>query len=322
MRAAVQRDPALPGLLVERAAARIAAGELADAAGDLESAADLDREARLPLDESRVRQALSTVLRSLGRFADAEVHVRRARELAPAKTPFAVSAATELGEVLLLTGRPRDAVAAYREALHHGAAIGMIAVAQAALHRRIAVACSLAGDHADAALAAEEAAELYAKAGQTAAATRSRIEEATALVEAGLSSQATRAIADARAAAPEDHGAQAELDLLESARAVIERDPSRALALAIRARQHALEGNALLPYVAAALAIAELHDRGNDRLAAYASLAVGWVTAGDKIGNDLAGGFFRAPLEALRARWGQAEFDAVKADYYARRQRS
>jgi tetratricopeptide (TPR) repeat protein len=322
MRAAVQRDPALPGLLVERAAERIAAGELADAAADLQSAADLDRDARLPLDESRVRQALSTVQRSLGMFEEAELNVRRARELAPDKTPFAVSAATELGEVLLLSGRPRQAVGAYRDALSHGASIGIIPVAQAALYRRIAIAFALAGDHADAAIAAEQAADLYARAGYAGAATRSRIEEATALVEAGLASAATRAIADARAAAPSDHGAQAELDLLESARAVIDRDYARARSLAVRARQQALDGNALLPYVAAALAIAELDDRAGDRLGAYASLAVGWVTAGDKIGNDLAGSIFRAPLEALRTRWGQAEFDAVKADYYARRQRS
>jgi tetratricopeptide (TPR) repeat protein len=322
MRAAVQRDPELPGLLVERAADRIAAGELAEAAADLQSAADLDRDARLTLDESRVRQALSTVQRSLGMFEEAELNARRAGDLAPAKTPFAVAAATELGEVLLLSGRPREAVACYREALRHGASIGIIPVAQAALHRRITIAYALAGDHADAALAAEEAAALYAQAGHATAATRSRIEEATSLVEAGLASAATRAIADARAAAPGDHGAQAELALLESARAVLDRDPTHALALAKRARQHALDGNALLPYVAAALAIAELLDRAGDRVGAYSSLAVGWVTAGDKIGNDLAASMFRAPLEAQRARWGQAEFDAVKADYYARRQRS
>jgi tetratricopeptide (TPR) repeat protein len=322
MRAAVSRDPALAGLLVERAADRIAASELPDAAGDLATAADLHRDAAETVDESRVRQALSTVQRTLGQLADAEGNARRARELAPRATPFAVAAATELGEVLLLSSRPTEAVDCYHEALRQGASIGIIPVAQAALHRRIAIAHSLAGDHASAALAAEEAAAQYAIAGHAAGATRARIENATALVAAGLASAATTAIAEARTAAPDDHGALAELDLLESARALTSRDPTRALQLAQSARQHALDGGALLPYVAAAIAIAELLEHANDRVGAYRSLAVGWVTAGDKIGNDLAGSIFRAPLEALRTRWGQAEFDAVKADYYARRQRS
>lgn len=322
MRAAVAGDPALAGLLVERAADRIAASELADAAGDLATAADLHRDRGEALDESRVRQALSTVQRTLGELANAETNARRAGALAPAKTPFAVAASTELGEVLLLTSRPTEAVDCYHDALRHGAAIGMIAIAQAALHRRIAIAHSLAGDHASAALAAEEAAAQFAAAGHTAGASRARIENATALVAAGLASAATTAIAGARAAAGEDHAALAELDLLESAQALTRRDPTRALKLAQTARQHALDGNALLPYVAAAIAIAELHEHAGDRVAAYRSLAVGWVTAGDKIGNDLAGALFRSHVEAQRDRWGVAEFDRVKSEYYAARQRS
>jgi hypothetical protein len=322
MRAAVGGDLKLATLLVERAAARIANSDLAGAATDLGAAADLHRESGLTVDESRVRQALSTVQRTLGAFDVAELSARRARELAPAATPFAVAAATELGEVLLLTGRHHEAVDLYLEALGHGAAIGMIAVARAALHRRMAIAYALAADYPQAALAAEEAAELYAESGHANAATRSRIESATALVEAGLGTAATRAIADARAAAPMDFAAQAELDLLESARALLAKDAESALASATSARKHALDGNALLPYVAAALAIADLLEQTGDRVGAYRSLAVGWVTAGDKIGNDLAATIFRSPLEAQRSRWGGAAFEAAKAEYYAGRQRS
>lgn len=319
MIAAVGGDAKLATLLVERAAARIASGDLDEAVIDLGAAANLHRESGHSVDESRVRQALSTVQRTLGTFDVAEVSARRARELAPAATPFAVAAATELGEVLLLTGRHHEAVDLYLEALGHGAAIGMIPVARAALHRRMAIAHALAADYPQAALEAAEAAELYAESGHAAAATRSRIESATALVEAGLGTAATRAIADARVGAPLDFAAQAELDLLESARALLAKDAARALASATSARQHALDGNALLPYVAAALAIADLLERAGDRVGAYRSLAVGWVTAGDKIGNDLAATMFRAPLEAQRSRWGVAAFDAVKAEYYATR---
>jgi len=320
--AAVSGDPALAGLLVERAAARITEGALGDAAMDLAAASNLHRDAGAETDEARTRQALSTVQRTLGAFDEAELNARRARDIAPPETPFAVAASTELGEVLLLTARPREAVALYLEALEKGAPIGMIAVARAALHRRIAIAFALDGDHAQAALAADEAAALYAESGHATAATRARIESATALVEAGLGGAATRAIAEARAGAPHDEAAHAELDLLESARALLAKDGARALELARSARQHALDGNALLPYVSAALVIADLLDRAGDRLGAYRSLAVGWVTAGDKIGNELAASIFRAPLESLRTRWGAVGFDAVKSAYEAARQRS
>ena len=120
----------------------------------------------------------------------------------------------------------------------------------------------------------------------------------------------------------DDEAAHAELDLLESARALLAKDGVRALELARSARQHALAGNTLLPYVAAALVIADLLDGTGDRLGAYRSLAVGWVTAGDKIGNELAASMFRAPLANLKTRWGAAGFDAVKSEYETARQRS
>jgi hypothetical protein len=198
----------------------------------------------------------------------------------------------------------------------------MIPVARAALHRRIAIAHSLAGNAAQAAGAAETAAELYAEAGHPGAAARARIEAATALAEAGLASASARAIAVARDAAGDDRAAQAELDLLESARALQAGDAAAALSHARHARSEALAGGAVLPYAAAAIAIAELLDRVGDREGAYDSLAVGWVTAGDKIGNELAGALFRPQLEALRARWGATAFDEVKAAYYARRRGS
>jgi tetratricopeptide (TPR) repeat protein len=311
-----------PDELVRRAAQRIDAGELAAAAEDLASAAASHRDAGRAVDESRVRQALATVQRTLGAMGDAEVNALRARELAPEATPWRVSAETELGEIYLFGGRHLDAIAMYEAALKSGDPIGLVPIARAALLRRIAIAFALSGDHASAALAAEEAAELYAEGGNAGAATRARIESATALVEAGLAGPASRAIADTRARAADDHAAQAELDLLESARALKAKDPGRALEHARHARAEALEGGAVLPYVAAALAIAELLEHGGDRLGAYASLAVGWVTAADKIGQELAATMFRGPLTSQRERWGEAAFEAVKAEYYAARRRS
>lgn len=311
-----------PDELVRRAAQRITSGELPDAAADLEAAADAHAGAARPLDESRVRQALATVQRTMGALDAAEASALRARELAPAESPLLVSAETELGEIYLFGGRHAEAIAQYEAALREGRALGLVDVARAGLHRRIAIAFALAGNHTQAALAAEDAAQLYTQAGVEGAATRSRIESATALVEAGLAGAATRAIDVARRAAASDHAALAELDLLESARALRAKDSGRALEYAQSARTEALEGGAVLPYVAAALAIADLLEHGGDRVGAYRSLAVGWVTAADRIGQELAATMFRAPLQSQRDRWGEAAFDTVKAEYYATRRRS
>ena len=74
----------------------------------------------------------------------------------------------------------------------------------------------------------------------------------------------------------------------------------------------------MLTYIGAAIAIAEMLDVGGDRAGAYDSLAVGWVTAGDRIGQAAAGGLFRPQLKAAAA-VGDVEFARVRARTTTRR---
>jgi hypothetical protein len=310
---------ALAGLLVRRAAQRLTRGELADASTDLGDAAGFLRALGRIDEAAHLLQAQATALRGAGFLDEAIDRATAACALAPTGTPGRVAAETELGEGNLLAGRADAAVAAYERALSHGREAGLVEIAQAALQRRLAMAHSLAGRHTDAAEAAEEAAHLYAIAKRPDGEARARIEAATALVAAGFGAVAVDAIAEARQAAAGDSSAIAELELLEAARALRDHRAADALVHARTARTAAREGDGLLPYVAAAFTIADLLDLAGDRVGAYDSLAVGWVTAADKIGQDLAAAMFRPRVEALRASWGATEFERIKDAYYAAR---
>jgi tetratricopeptide (TPR) repeat protein len=322
-RASKSGDPGeLADALVRRATERLQTGRFAEAARDLSDAAGLLDAAGRTHDAIRTMIAQATALRANGELALAIECAQQARARAPGSTPLRVSAETELAEGELLAGRPDAAIESYTQAIEHGQTAGLLPVAQAALHRRIALAHAMAGRHEHAAEASKEAARLYemfGHAGETAAA---KIQAATALVAAGLAGAAARAIDDARAAAGENHAALADIALLESARAMADGRNDDALVHAREARNHARQGDSIVAYVGAAIAIAEMLDHKGDRAGAYDSLAVGWVTAGKQIGDAAAAALFAPKLAEMRTRWGDEAFAAVKQAYYAERDRS
>jgi len=81
------------------------------------------------------------------------------------------------------------------------------------------------------------------------------------------------------------------------------------------ARATALQKRDLPGYLAACIAQAQLANARGDRVAAYRSLAVGWVTLADVTGPRPAEASFRPQLEQLRQEWGAEEFAAVRATY-------
>jgi hypothetical protein len=127
-----------------------------------------------------------------------------------------------------------------------------------------------------------------------------------------LSEQADRVAAEAG-----DHASAAQLALLATARALDRGDPEAARVHAERARAEALAGRSASGYLGAAVALAELAEAAGDRVAAYASLAIGWVTLRDLVGAEQARAAFQPRLSALRQRWGATEFARVKAAYEA-----
>jgi len=305
---------------VRRAGDHLEAGRMIEAIDDLAAAARLHAQLGRPADAARCTQAAATALRAIGKIEAAVAAAEEAIQLAPPASPQFVSAQTELGEGQLMSGHPRAAIAAFEAALRCGTDLGLLPTVQAALHRRIAFAATMLPDPELAANASRRAAELFEAGGHASGAATARVEAATALVAAGLA--ATQALAEARVSAENAPHALADLELLETARSLAARDTEAALAHARAARQHALAANAVLQYTAAAFAIADLLDARGDRTGAYDSLAVGWVTAGDRIGDPHAAALFRPKLEQLRDHWGAVAFEQIKTAYYAARKTS
>lgn len=305
--------------LVARADALIKQSRLEEAQRDLDEAALRFRKAGQPEDEARCNHLAATLLRLLGRLAEADDRARRAALLAAQGTPTCVAAWTELGEIGMAQQDGLGAAFAYDEALRQGNAL--LPGPRGALLRRYAQALSLAGEIKEAAKKLALAARAFDKGGDRASARRARIEEAGARLKAGQTKKARRLYVQARtlAEAAKDAQALAEAELFAAALALEARDCGAAYLAARRAREHALEAVDPLSYVAAAVALAELAELLGERVAAYEALAVGWVTLGDLLGAEVARNTFGPKLQELRERWGATEFDKVKTTYEARR---
>ena len=306
--------------LARHANALVQAGRLADARAELDEAAAIHRQRGRVYDEARCTHLAATLSRLSGDVAGSRRRAERALQLTASNTLIAVSALTELGEDALAERKAEEAAGHYAAALAAAQSAGLVPAALAALHRRHAAALVAAGRFADAVRDLAESRELFRRAGDATSATRVLVEQATAVQQSGDLAEAERVSAEARRAAEEsaDHFALADLDLLQSARALAHQDGKTALAAARSARQHALQAVAPVLYVSATLAIAQLSEATGDRLGAYDALATGWATLGDLLGQDLARTTFEPKVRELRDRWGVAEFDAIKAAYEAR----
>ncbi len=309
--------PALIDALVRRGATALEQADWALAQRDLDEAATVAELAGKLALAAQAHVAVATALRGDGQLAAATARAEHAVALAPDGPPR-IAALTALGECHRAAGSSAAAEAAYAEALTGARAAHMLPFHQAALLRRRAEALRSLGriDEATAALTA--AIDAYRGIGADEPLRDTLVERAAALVDAAAPAW-TEAIAAGRtaAAAVGDHARLAELAVLEATRATAAGDVAAAISWAERARQHALDGDSPITYTAAAIAIADLKERTGDRVGAYASLAVGWVTLGDVLGQDTAAAWFRPQLLAARERWGEAGFQAAKDAYYA-----
>ena len=314
--------PALIDALVRRGALALDQARWDEAQRDLDEAATVAQLAGRPMLAAQAHVAVATALRGDGQLAAATARAEQAVAIAP-DGPARIGALTALGECHRAAGGSAAAEAAFGEALTLARAARMLPFHRAALHRRRAEALRALGRVDDATAELAAALEAYRGAGADEPLRDTLVERAAALVDAPTPAW-SEAIAAGRAAAlaANDHARLAELDVLECTRAVAAGDTAAALRWAERARQHALDGDAPITYTAAAIAIADLKERAGDRTGAYASLAVGWVTLADKLGQDTAAAWFRPQLLAVRERWGEDGFDEAKAAYYASRQPS
>jgi uncharacterized MAPEG superfamily protein len=94
--------------------------------------------------------------------------------------------------------------------------------------------------------------------------------------------------------------------------------PGADVAVSVReTRASALDKRDAAGYLTAAVAEALLADETGDRVGAYRSLAVAWVTLGDLIGPKAAGKLVSPQLINWRNNWGAEAFAEARAGYEA-----
>jgi hypothetical protein len=146
-----------------------------------------------------------------------------------------------------------------------------------------------------------------------------RTEQARLLLDRGHTAAATRVLPPTPAT---DAQLLAEI-LVERARlARLTGVTASALDLATKARASALEAVAPVPYFTAAVEQSQALDLMNDRKSAYAALTAAWGSLADLLGRDVARSWVEPCLFALRIRWGDAAFAAIKREHDARRRAS
>jgi hypothetical protein len=244
----------------------------------------------------RALRLAATLDRALGDTDDAVATARRAVEHATAAgdADLLTAAWAELGESLVVSGRAADGAAAYGHAAAHAGSPEKAA----ALHRMRSLA---AGDASP------------------------RIDDAARLLRdarAAVGAVGAAGAADAGTAGAAGAAMHADLAFLAATRALDERDLPRALAEIRSARRHALDGRAVLPYIAAAVAESAVAELIGDDVAAYGSLATGYATVGDVVGKELSASTFEGPLVRLRERWGHDRFARAKRAYEDGRRRA
>jgi hypothetical protein len=109
--------------------------------------------------------------------------------------------------------------------------------------------------------------------------------------------------------------ARADIALVRTSIAIETNEPELALEYALQTRQRALDAVHALAYIGATNAIAVLENARGDRYEAYRALATGWATLEDLLGAEIAREAFQLKLNDLRAQWGEAAFEAVRAAY-------
>jgi len=296
------------------------AGQIVEASSELEEAANIHRVQGRPYDEARLKHLTATLQRLQGNYDRAKQLAQTAIQLAGRGTQISVSAYTELGEIALAKEEIFEAFTAYDHALEDSESAGLVPTGKAALGRRRALALVALDHHLEAAYDLIDAGKVFQEYGDSSTALRIYVEAATALQQGGNADLASQLIEANISAAQEasDNAVLADLYLLRTAFAVEQKDVASALVAALSARQYALNAVAPVAYISAVVTISELEEAVGDLIAAYESLAVGWVTLSDLLGRDVAKQIFEPKLLALRERLGTEKFARVKVNYEAK----
>ncbi|CCH32174.1 hypothetical protein ABZ816_34575 [Actinosynnema sp. NPDC047251] len=306
--------PPVAAGLVRLANQALEAGDPSTAAERLVEAADVHGSTD-PRGRAVLLSQAAVLFRLADRADDAATAARTAWDTT-ADVGTRRAAAVELSEVARSSGDPDTAAAWLYRALPSADPVG-----RARILVKLANLEAAAGRFTAAVRAGEEAAGALEGTGHAGEAVRVRLELGGALLAAGDPARATFVVEQCLAAARarDDAAALAEGHLVAMAIALRRGDDVRAGAAAASARAEALRAGSAVPYLAAAAAQARLAETAGDRVGAYGSLAVAWVTLGDLVGREAGRAMVEPLLLDLRQGWGAGAFDQARSAYEDRR---
>jgi tetratricopeptide (TPR) repeat protein len=311
-------DPAgLAEALARHANALVLRGQLRAARDEIDEAVALYQQLERREDEARYGLLAATLTRLLREFSQARARVEASQKLTQPGSPTQTAAVIELGEIALAEGNYAEAADALQRALSGN----LDARKRLELLRKRANALAALQRYAEASEDLTKARELALEVGDQQTASVIAVEQVTVLQQSPDqdSADAVRSEQIEAARQADDHFALAQLYILEATRSIEQRKPEAARSALEEARSQALQARAPIPYMTAAIALAELADSQQDRIGAYESLAKAWATLSDVLGAEAAKAAIQPKLQALQNKWGNDAFAAVRADYEAKR---
>lgn len=321
--AKAQKDwPLLADRLVFFAHELTEAGQFIAAAQALDEATDVYHRLQKTPEAARCSHSAATLYRLAQDLPTAQQRATASAELAPINTPIAVSAAAELGEIAFAQQQFDSAANHYEQAIAYGKQAGLNPDMQAELYRKQARAW-LRCDRSDQAFTSLTQAIALTQSDYPTLAIRIQIEQATLLQQTNRFDEATpiiqAAFTQAQGQAPLDYLALADIALMQTTEQIVHDQWAAARTFVLSARDFALQGNAAVQYIGAAIALAEIAHQQSDYLSAYEALVTGWVTLADLMGDEVAQASFKPKLLEMRDRWGSQPFAQIKAQYEASR---
>jgi tetratricopeptide (TPR) repeat protein len=310
--------------LVTYANALAQAGQFMNGRDALDAAARLYREVGQPQDEAMASYFGASLSRFAGDLAGALERAQYTLTITDDSSATRVGAYLELGDTHMEREEYHEAAHTLAEARRLARAFGFPAAQQASIATKLAQAYGKLEQFDDALAQLDDAAALLNDAGEVTGAAHALVDKANLLEALNRTTEAMWVLGEAEALAQSGNGAGVlcQAEMLRAAQALKRQDLRAALAHAQKGESYAVQAGDAINFTGAAILIAELHDRLDERMQAYGALASGWVTLESFLGDEVAKAAFEPRLIALRDTWGEPEFARAKAAYEAERRRA
>jgi tetratricopeptide (TPR) repeat protein len=291
--------------LLQNALRWVSGGDFGRAAILAEEAATLHGSAGRTVDQALTLQ-LAAALKLVAGDAESNRTLSQSfAKVVPENLPVTVASLARQADTAATQGRYRRAAEIFTASLDNARAAGLPSSSQIALLRRRAACRIAAGDLAGAESDFAEACQLaYPRI-----AALLRVEQSRLLLEAGELDAATAALPEPIAP---DSQLLAELEAQKARLARAGGNIEAARKHATSGRSAALSAVAPVPYFTASVELAESLDVSGERIEAYNILTDSWATLSALLGPRMARSWVEPCLLAMRLRWGETQFDAIK----------